>query len=102
MFRLSWPWIPSRLNHFHFQSKNLTYSIKIEDFADSINNELRQIEEESSSGLQFRDPSNRLAFDLFNYHKLEEIDEYLNSIENSKADLAADFSSRFWFWIHKL
>ena len=77
-----------------FQSKNLSYSIKIENFQSSIEEELRQIEEESASGLEFRDPSNRLAFDLFNYHKLDEIDQYLNAIQNSALDLAVEFSSR--------
>ena len=45
-------------------------------------------------GLQNRDPSNRLTFDLFTYHKLEEIDTYLAAIQSSAADLAVDFSLR--------
>ena len=77
---------------FPKQNKNLSYSVKIADFQNSIEDELRQINEENSAGLDSRDPSNRLTFDLFNYHNLAEIDQYLSATESAKADLAVDFS----------
>ena len=66
---------------------NLTYRIKIDNFQVAVEDQMRQIRD-AEGDLSFREPGvagNPLNdFDFFNYHRLDDINDYITQVNVSK------------------
>lgn len=62
--------------------KNITYRIKNNNVQKSVDEQMKQVvDEEDEFTFRFHKESNKAEFDLFNYHKLEDIYSFVSQME---------------------
>jgi len=68
-------------------NESLPYEVLVDDFQTVVDDEMKQIQD-SSENFKFRNPGDvpdpRKQFNLFNYHRLDDIYQYLNQVIISK------------------
>ena len=67
-------------------NESLPYEVLVDDFQTVVDDEMKQIQD-SSENFKFRNPGDvpdpRKQFNLFNYHRLDDIYQYLNQVINN-------------------